>query len=138
MSSLNKVCLLGRVGNPPEVRFLPSGDLVANFSMATDEKYKTKSGEQREEVTWTNVAVFGKLAEIVKEYVGRGKQLYIEGKLVHEEWEKDGVKRSRSKVVLSGPQAKLILLGGSSNDDESEDPEPRQAPTKRQNYAPDD
>ena len=104
--------MLGRVGNPPEVRFLPSGDPVANFSIATDEKYTTKSGERREETTWTSVAVFGKLAEIVKEYVGKGKQLYIEGKLVHEEWEKDGIKRSKSKVVLSGPQAKLILLGG--------------------------
>src|SRR5262245_13305531 len=113
MSSVNKVTLLGHMGRDPEIRYLPSGDPVANFSLATTETWKDKAGKKREDTSWHQVEVLGKLAEIVQEYCAKGKQGYLEGALRYDEWtDKDGVKKTRAKVKLSGPQAKLVLLGG--------------------------
>ena len=112
MASLNKVCLIGNLGRDPEVRYLPSGDPVANFSLAVNETWKGKDGQRHEKVEWVAVEVFGKLAEIVLDYCTKGKQVYLEGALTTQEWEKDGVKHTKTKVKLSGPRAQLVLLGG--------------------------
>jgi single-strand DNA-binding protein len=113
MASLNKVCLIGNLGRDPEVRYLPSGDAVANFSLATTETWKDKSGQKKEDTQWHQVEVFGKMAEIVKEYCTKGKQIYVEGSIRYDEWtDKDGVKKTKAKIKLSGPGAKLVLLGG--------------------------
>jgi single-strand DNA-binding protein len=113
MASLNKVILIGNVGRDPEIRYLQSGDAVANFSLATSESWKDKSGDKQERTTWHRVEVFGKVAEIVKQYVTKGSPLYVEGSLVTDEWtDKDGNKRSTTKVKLTGFNSKLLLLGG--------------------------
>lgn len=112
MASLNKVCLIGNLGKDPEMRFLPSGDPVANFSLAVNESWKGKDGERHEKVEWIAVEVLGPLAKIVGDYCQKGKQVYLEGSLTTQEWEKDGVKHTKTKVKLSGPKATLVLLGG--------------------------
>jgi single-strand DNA-binding protein len=112
MASVNKVVLIGNLGKDPEVRYLPSGDPVANFSLATTETWKDKSGAKQEKTEWHQVEVFGKLAEIVRDYCTKGKQVYLEGSISYQEWtDKDGVKKYRTKIKLSGPRAQLVLLG---------------------------
>lgn len=113
MASVNKVILIGNLGKDPEVRFLPSGDPVATFSLATTETWKDKQGQKKEDTQWHQVEVFGPLAKIVESYCTKGKQVYLEGSMKYDEWtDKDGVKKTRAKVKLSGPGAKLVLLGG--------------------------
>lgn len=118
MASVNKVILLGNCGKDPEIRYMPSGDPVANFSIATSESWKSKDGSKQERTEWHSVEVFGKLAEIVRDYVTKGKQVYIEGSITYQEWtDKEGAKKYRTKIKLSGPQAKLVLLGGGKDRD---------------------
>jgi len=125
MASLNKVCLIGNLGRDPEVRYLPSGDPVANFSLATTETWKDKSGAKQERTEWHKVEVFGSIAKIVQEYCSKGKQVYLEGSMTYQEWtDKDGVKKITAKVKLSGQSAKLVLLGGGGNGARREDPGP--------------
>jgi single-strand DNA-binding protein len=113
MASVNKVVLIGNLGRDPEVRYLPSGDPVANFSLATTESWKDKSGAKKEETQWHQIEVFGKTAEVVRDYCTKGKQVYIEGSIRYDEWtDKDGVKKTKAKIKVSGPNSRLVLLGG--------------------------
>jgi single-strand DNA-binding protein len=108
MKTVNRVTLLGNVGKDPEVRAAPSGSIIANFSIATTDRYKDKaSGEWKESTDWTNVASFGKLAEIVRDYVHKGSPLYVEGKLRTRSYEKDGQKQYRTEVIADN----IVLLG---------------------------
>lgn len=101
MSGLNKVMLIGRLGKDPEVRNTNSGN-VANFSMATSESYKDKTtGEKKETTEWHNIVCWNNLADIVAKYLHKGDNVYIEGKLKTETWEKDGVKHYTTKIVAS-------------------------------------
>lgn|SRR5690606_2264980 len=106
--SLNKVQLIGRVGKDPESRNLDNGKTVTNFSLATSEKYKNKSGETVEDTQWHNIVLWGKPAEVAAKYVSKGDQIYIEGKLQTRSWEKDGVTKYITEVVGNN----LVLLGG--------------------------
>ncbi|MFA4845763.1 MAG: single-stranded DNA-binding protein [Patescibacteria group bacterium] len=107
--SLNKIMLLGRVGQDPEVRQTGSGKTVASFSLATSEQWKGADGEKHEETTWHKIVAWNRTAEIVGEYVRKGGQIFIEGKLTIQEWEdRDGNKRTTPEVVAS----QVILLGG--------------------------
>ena len=118
MADLNKVMLIGRVGRDPEIRYTQSGNPIAGFSLATSERWKSKDGEKQESTQWHKVSVFGKMAEVVRDYVSKGKQIYIEGQVTYEEWnDKDGNKRNTTKIKVDGFNGKLILLGskGDSN-----------------------
>lgn len=100
MSSLNKVMLIGNLGRDPEIRYLPSGGQVANFSIATTDKWKNKEGNMEDRTEWHNIVAFGRLAEICGEYLRKGKQVYIEGRLQTRSWEdKDGNKRYMTEIV---------------------------------------
>jgi len=100
MASLNKVMLIGNLGKDPEVRYTTSGQGVASFSVATSEKFKNKSGDMEERTEWHNVVLWGKLAEISKEYLSKGKTVYIEGRLQTRKWQdKDGRDRYTTEVV---------------------------------------
>jgi single-strand DNA-binding protein len=113
MASVNKVVLIGNLGRDPELRYLPSGDPVATFSLATTESWRDKSGQKKEDTQWHNIEVFGKTAEIVRDYCSKGKQVYIEGSIRYDEWtDKDGVKRNKAKIKVGGPSSRLVLLGG--------------------------
>jgi len=100
MRGVNKVILIGNVGNDPDGTELPNGNTVANLSLATSENWKDKtSGEQKEKTEWHRVVFFNRLAEIVGKYVHKGSKLYIEGKLQTRNWEQDGVLRYSTEIV---------------------------------------
>lgn len=118
MASVNKVILLGNLGKDPEIRTLNSGDKVANFSVATSETWKDKNtGEKKEKTEWTNVVVFGSLAEIVEKYLRKGSKVYLEGALQTRKWQdKDGNDRYSTEVVLKPFNGSLVMCGGGQGD----------------------
>jgi single-strand DNA-binding protein len=106
---VNKVILVGNLGRDPELSYLPSGQSVAKFSLATSRSYKDKSGEMKEETEWHNVVAWGKLAEIVSQYLSKGRQAYVEGRIQSRTWEgRDGQKRTSVDIVAENIQ----MLGG--------------------------
>jgi single-strand DNA-binding protein len=112
MASVNKVILVGNLGADPEVRYLPSGDAVANIRLATTDRYKDKtSGDSKELTEWHRVAFFGRLAEIVSEYLKKGSSVYIEGRIRTRKWQaQDGTDRYSTEIVADQMQ----MLGGRS------------------------
>jgi len=106
MAGINKVILVGRLGRDPEVRYTPNGVPVANFSIATSEEWKDKdTGEKRERTEWHRIEAWRRLAEICGDYLNKGKQVYIEGKLQTDAWEdRDGNKRYTTKIVAQTMQ----------------------------------
>jgi single-strand DNA-binding protein len=109
MRGLNKVMVIGNVGRDPEMRYIPSGKPVTSFSVATSRSWTNSEGERREETEWFNVVAWGNLAEICKQHLRRGQQVYIEGRLQTRSWEDyEGKKRFRTELVAS----EMILLGG--------------------------
>lgn len=108
--AVNKFIGIGNLGKDPEMRFMPDGKAVCNFSIAISEKYKDKSGEAKEVTEWVNVALFGKLAEISGEYLKKGSKVYIEGKMKTEKYSKDGVDRYTTKIIGE----KMEMLSGKS------------------------
>ena len=132
MGDLNKVMLIGRAGKDPEMRYLPSGVAVANFSIATSDKFKDKAtGEPKEATEWHRISAFDKLAEIIGEYVKKGGQVYIEGKLTTRKWQdKDGQDRYTTEIRAE----RMQLLGG-KRDDAGEQRPREDAPTERQRPA---
>jgi single-strand DNA-binding protein len=97
--AVNKFIGIGNLGKDPEMRFMPDGKAVCNFSIAISEKYKDKSGESKEVTEWVNVALFGKLAEIAGEYLKKGSKVYVEGKMKTEKYSKDGIDRHTTKII---------------------------------------
>ena len=108
MASVNKVILVGNLGRDPEVRFMPNGEAVCNFSIATTENWKDKSGVKQEKTEWHNIVMYRKLAEIAGEYLKKGRPVYVEGRLQTRKWEKDGVTRYSTEIVADSMQ----MLGG--------------------------
>ncbi len=104
MASVNKVIIIGNLGRDPETRYMPDGGAITNISVATTDKWKDKTGEMQEKTEWHRVAFFGKLAEIAGEYLKKGSQVYVEGRLQTREWEKDGVKRYTTEIVANQMQ----------------------------------
>ena len=114
MSSINKVILIGRLGKDPEVKYTPSGAPVAKFSLATDEVFKDRSGEQQKRTEWHNIVAWNRLAEICGEYLTKGKQIYIEGSIRSRQWEdQSGNKRTSYEIV-----AREMKMLGSRADSE--------------------
>ena len=106
---INKVILVGRLGKDPEVRSTPGGSTVTKFTLATDERYTDKNGEKQERTEWHNIDLWGKQAETLSEYLVKGKQVYVEGRLQTDEYtDKDGNKRKSTKVRCD----RVVLLGG--------------------------
>lgn len=115
MASVNKVILLGNLGRDPETRYTTGGDAVTNLRIATSEQWKDKNGEKQEKTEWHRVAFFGKLAEIAGEYLKKGSQVYVEGRLQTRKWtDKDGQERYTTEVVLTtfGSQLQLLDVKG--------------------------
>ena len=108
MGSVNKVILVGNLGRDPEVRYTQGGAAVANFTLATNEVWTDKAGAKQERTEWHRVVAWRKMAEIARDHLGKGKQVYIEGALQTRQWEdRDGNKRSTTEVVAN----RLVLLG---------------------------
>ena len=129
---VNKVILVGSLGQDPETRFMTNGNPVCNISIATNEKWKDKnSGEMVEKTEWHKVVFFGKLAEIVEKYLKKGSQVYIEGKLETKKWEKDGVTHYTTSIKAHEMQ----MLGGKGSgesNNQSTQQQPQQQPQQQQ------
>jgi single-strand DNA-binding protein len=126
---LNKVMLIGHLGKDPDVRYMPSGNAVANVTLATNESWKDKqTGENQERTEWHNVAFYGKLAEIAGEYLRKGRQVYVEGSLRTRKWQdKNGQDRYTTEIIANDMQ----MLGGRDGGSASFEPrEPRQQPSQ--------
>jgi len=107
--SVNKVLLIGRLGNNPETRFTNTGTAVANFNLATSENWNDKNGQKQERTEWHRVVVWGKLAELCQKYLAKGRQCFVEGRLQTRSWDdKDGNKRYTTEIVATTVQ----FLGG--------------------------
>ncbi|MEQ8313098.1 MAG: single-stranded DNA-binding protein [Gammaproteobacteria bacterium] len=113
---VNKVILVGNLGNDPDVRYMPNGNAVANVSLATSDSWKDKNtGEQQERTEWHRVVFFNRLAEIVEQYVKKGSKIYVEGRLQTRSWEQDGVKRYTTEIVANEMQ--MLDSRGSAGSD---------------------
>jgi len=105
MSGINKVILVGRLGNDPEIRYTQQGVAVTNFNIATSETWLDKAGAKQERTEWHRIVVWGKMAETCSQYLAKGRQVYVEGRLQTRQWEdKDGAKRYTTEVVASTVQ----------------------------------
>jgi single-strand DNA-binding protein len=105
MASVNKVILIGNLGRDPETRYMPDGGAITNISVATTETWKDKAGDKQEKTEWHRIAFFGKLAEIAGEYLKKGSQVYVEGRLQTRKWQdKDGVDKYTTEIVADRMQ----------------------------------
>lgn len=140
MASLNKVILIGNLGRDPETRFMPSGGAVCNFSIATTENWKDKqSGQKQEKTEWHNIVMFGRVAEIAQQYLKKGSQVYIEGRLQTRKWQDktSGADRYTTEIVAD----EMKMLGGrgqgggqASDDDYNQEysaPQQQSAPSRQ-------
>jgi single-strand DNA-binding protein len=117
--SLNKVIIIGNLGRDPEMRYMPSGRPVTSFSVATSRSWTNSDGERREETEWFNVVAWGNLAEICKQHLKKGQQVYVEGRLQTRSWEdNDGKKRFRTEVVAN----EMIMLDNRRSASETAEP----------------
>ena len=130
MASVNRVILIGNLGKDPETRYAPSGDAVTNITVATTETWKDKAtGEKREATEWHRVVFFGKLAEIAGQYLKKGSQVYLEGKLKTRKWQdKDGHERYTTEINAD----EMKMLGGKGDGQQSEPQRQQQAPQRPQ------
>lgn len=139
MMSVNKAILIGRLGKDPEVRYMTNGEAVTNVSIATSEHYKDKNGEKQERTEWHNLVFYRRLAEVAGEYLKKGSNVYVEGRIQTRKWkDKEGVDRYTTEIVVS----ELQMLGG--RQDQSADsnlpaasapaPARQQAPSGRGNF----
>jgi single-strand DNA-binding protein len=124
MASVNKVIIVGNLGRDPETRYMPSGDAMTNIAVATTDKWKDKAtGEQKEATEWHRVAFFGKLAEIAGQYLKKGSQVYVEGKLRTRKWtDKDGIEKYSTEIIADTMQmlgSRQGMGGGSAAMDDS-------------------
>ena len=110
--SVNKVILVGRLGRDPETRYMPNGDAITNFSLATDEQWRDRNGERQARTEWHNVSLYGKLGEIAGQYLRKGSQVFIEGKIQSRKYtDKDGIERMAYNII--GNEMKML---GNRND----------------------
>ena len=121
MASVNKVIIVGNVGRDPETRYMPSGDAVTNISVATSDRYKDKqTGEMKETTEWHRVAFFGKLAEIAGQYLKKGSQVYVEGRLRTRKWaDASGQEKYSTEIVADSMQMLGSKMAGGSDGGES-------------------
>lgn len=136
MASVNKVIIVGNVGRDPETRYMPSGDAVTNISVATSDRYKDKqTGEMKETTEWHRVAFFGKLAEIAGQYLKKGSQVYVEGRLRTRKWaDASGQEKYSTEIVADSMQMLGSKMGGASEGGGESYSRPRT--TEQSNSAP--
>ncbi|UNI77055.1 single-stranded DNA-binding protein [Klebsiella phage KpnS_VR6602] len=125
---VNKVIIVGTLGNDPEVKYSASGSAIANLSVATSEQWKDKqTGEKKEQTEWHRVVIFGKLAEVAGEYLRKGSQVYVEGKLRTRKWtDQSGVEKYTTEIVLQPMNGVMQMIGGKSSDNGNQQSQKRQ------------
>lgn len=126
---LNKVILIGRLGKDPEVRYMPNGEAVCNFSVATSESWKDQSGQRQERTEWHNVTMYRRLAEIAGQYLKKGSQVYLEGKIQTRKYtDKNGVERTAYDIIVN----EMKMLGGGNSEQQAQ----AETPTSPRRQAP--
>lgn len=129
---INKVILVGNLGNDPEIRYMPNGKAAANLTLATSESWKDQSGQLQERTEWHRVSMFGKLAEIAGEYLRKGSQVYIEGKLQTRKWQdQQGQDRYTTEIVLDPFNGVMQMLGGRNAQTDGGYQAPQRAPQQQ-------
>lgn len=125
---INKVIILGTLGQDPEVKYMPSGGAVCNMSLATSEQWNDKAtGEKKEQTEWHRVVIFGKLAEVAGEYLRKGSQVYVEGKLRTRKWtDQSGDEKYTTEIVLQPMNGVMQMIGGKSSDNGNQQSQQRQ------------
>lgn len=132
MASLNKVQVIGNLGNDPDPKYTQSGMAITNISVATTAKWKDRDGNLKEETEWHRIVFFGKLAEIAGEYLRKGAQVYVEGRLKTEKWtDNNNVERYTTKIIAD----ELVMLGG-RRDGDNDNRQQRQGGERRQQQPP--
>ncbi|EMH6405711.1 single-stranded DNA-binding protein [Providencia rettgeri] len=133
---VNKVILIGNLGQDPEIRYMPAGGAVANLTLATSESWRDKqSGEMREKTEWHRVVIFGKLAEVAGEYLKKGSQVYIEGSLQTRKWQdQSGQDRYTTEVVVN-IGGSMQMLGGNGGNNQTGSQQPARQPQQPQQQA---
>jgi single-strand DNA-binding protein len=135
--SVNKAILIGRLGQDPDLRYTPSGRAVCSFPLATSERWTGQDGQKNESTTWHNIVAWGKQAEVIKEYLRKGREVYIEGRIDNRSYEdKEGIKRYRSEVIVQNFQ----FIGSRSDQDTSSSAPPaeEQVPAPSETSGDDD
>ncbi len=129
---LNKVILIGRLGRDPETRYMPNGEAVCNFSIATDESWKDKNGQRQTRTEWHSITMYRKLAEIAAKYLQKGSQVYLEGKIQSRKYTgKDGIERTAYEIVCS--EMKMLDSKASGGAEQyTPAPQPTPQPVKQQ------
>ena len=129
MASVNKVIIVGNLGRDPEIRYMPSGDAIANIAVATSYKSKDRNtGEQKEYTEWHRISFFGRLAEIVQQYLKKGSSVYVEGRLQTRKYtDKDGVEKYATDIIAEQMQ----MLGSRQGGQDDQDFDSEQAPARR-------
>ena len=123
--SVNKVILVGRLGRDPEVRYLPNGEAVANFGLATSENWKDRNGEKQERTEWHNIVMYRKQAEIAGQYLKKGAQVYITGRIQSRKYTgKDGIERTAYEIIAG----EMKMLGSKQDGSHSEASDTKPAP----------
>ena len=127
--SLNKVILIGRLGQEPTIRYMPNGEAVCNFSVATSESWKDSNGQKQERSEWHNVTMYRKLAEIAGKYLTKGSQVYLEGKIQSRKYQgKDGIERTAYDIIAN----EMKMLGGGNDSGQQNAQHTPPAPPSRQ------
>ena len=122
---LNKVILIGYLGRDPEVRYMPQGDAVCNFSIATSESWKDQSGQRQERSEWHNITLYRRLAEVAGQYLKKGSQVYIEGKIQSRKYtDKQGIERTAYEIIGN----EMKMLGGRSDSQPAQSPQQSSTP----------
>ncbi|WP_107812783.1 single-stranded DNA-binding protein [Neisseria sicca] len=130
---LNKVILIGRLGKDPETRFMPNSEAVCNFSVATSESWKDQSGQRQERIEWHNITMYRRLAEIAGQYLKKGSQVYLEGKIQSRKYQgKDGIERTAYDIIAN----EMKMLGGGGNDGQQAQSAQGETPTPPRRQAP--
>ncbi|ELB2926660.1 single-stranded DNA-binding protein [Vibrio alginolyticus] len=134
--SVNKVILVGNLGNDPEVRYMPNGTAVVNITVATSDSWRDKAtGQQREKTEWHRVVLFGKLAEVAGEYLRKGSQVYIEGQLQTRKWQnQNGQDQYTTEVVVQGFNGVMQMLGGKRDQSWGQPKQPSQPQQHESHY----
>lgn len=135
---INKVIIVGNLGQDPEIRYLPSGGAVANITVATSESWRDKAtGEQKEKAEWHKVAIFGKLAEVAGEYLRKGSQVYIEGSLQTRKWQdNNGQDRFTTEIVVQGFNGVMQMIGAKQGGQQQAQQQQSKQPQQPQQQAP--
>ncbi|MBS5835253.1 MAG: single-stranded DNA-binding protein [Neisseria sp.] len=130
---LNKVILIGRLGKDPEVRYMPNGEAVCNFSVATSESWKDQSGQRVERTEWHNITMYRRLAEIAGQYLKKGSQVYLEGKIQSRKYQgKDGIERTAYDIIVN----EMKMLGGGNDGQQAQSAQAETPTPPRRQAAP--